>query len=204
MSDIEHHWQKIYQTKDPVEVSWFEEVPHTSLEVIERYAHRNSSIIDVGAGASSLVDHLIASGFIDVTVLDVSDAALANTRNRLESSVIQPTFVTADVTNWEPSRTYDLWHDRAVFHFMTDESMRHQYTVAMTAAVRPGGVAVVATFADDGPEQCSGLTVERHSEKTLAAEFEEGFSLIESWRSSHITPWGSEQRFVWVVFRRRN
>jgi len=203
MGDIESHWQKIYESKDPTEVSWFEAVPRTSLDVIERFVHPNDSIIDIGAGASQLADHLLADGFSDVTVLDVSDAALANTRRRLASATVQPTFVTADVTTWHPARTFELWHDRAVFHFMTTEHMRGGYKAAMADAVRPGGVAVVATFADDGPEQCSGLSIVRHTEATLAAQFSDDFEVVESWRSAHTTPWGAEQRFVWVVLRRR-
>lgn len=203
MTDLREHWQNIYGTKDAAEVSWYEEVPRTSLEAIERLLPRDGSLIDVGAGASNLVDHLIADGYADITVLDVSEAALATTRLRLAASLVQPTFLVADITTWQPSRHYDLWHDRAVFHFMTDVRMQSGYVKAMSSAVKPGGHAVVSTFADDGPEQCSGLSVVRYDEASLAAQFASDFTVVESWRSTHVTPWRSEQRFIWVVLKRQ-
>lgn len=203
MTDITGHWQAIYSTKNASEVSWFEDVPRTSLDVVERLTSSDSSVIDVGAGASHLVDHLIADGYADLTVLDVSEAALATTRLRLAASLVQPTFLVADITTWQPSRHYDLWHDRAVFHFMTDVRMQSGYVKAMSSAVKPGGHAVVSTFADDGPEQCSGLSVVRYDEASLAAQFASNFAAVESWRSTHVTPWRSEQRFIWVVLQRQ-
>ena len=203
-SDTRDHWQSIYVAKEPGDVSWYEPVPRTSLKVIEKHVGHDGSIIDVGAGASSLVDYLIADGYADVTVLDVSDAALENTRRRLETSSVGPAYVVADLTRWKPGRTFDLWHDRAVFHFMTDARMQAAYAGAMADAVNPGGHAMVATFSVDGPEQCSGLTVVRHDEASLAARFVADFTLVESWRSTHTTPWHAEQSFVWVVLQRRS
>ena len=203
MGSTTDHWENVYGTKDSADVSWFEPEPTMSLAMIDRVAGPGDSVIDIGAGASFLVDRLVARGHTDVTVLDVSSRALDAVRGRFAGAGVEPGFVVADVTMWRPARTWDLWHDRAVFHFMVTPEMRAGYARAMSAAVRPSGHAIVATFAPDGPEQCSGITVARYGADELAAEFSDAFDPVDSARDVHTTPWGAQQQFTWVVLRRR-
>ena len=205
MSDLsrQNHWEKVYTTKGESEVSWFQETPAPSLELIEFVgAIQNSAIIDIGGGASRLVDNLISRGYEDLTVLDLSDAALASARSRIGDKANRVTWITADVTAWEPSRTYDVWHDRAAFHFLTERNDQAAYVARLRRALRLGGHAIIATFALDGPERCSGLMVSRYDANALAATLGEGFDLIDTRRHDHTTPWGSLQKFQFSTFRR--
>jgi 2-polyprenyl-3-methyl-5-hydroxy-6-metoxy-1,4-benzoquinol methylase len=158
-------------------------------------------VIDVGGGASSLVDVLLQKGF-QVTVLDISEPALDVARLRLGSKADAARWIAADVTAWLPSKVYDVWHDRAVFHFLTDPTDRVKYLTALKAALRPGGFAVIATFAEDGPERCSGLPVQRYSAAGLARELGEDFKLMRVDREEHRTPGGASQIFTWALFER--
>jgi len=197
------HWEKVYATVPSTQVSWYEREPATSLRLIEEMSEGPSSaVIDVGGGASLLVDRLVASEFSDVTVLDVSDHALAQVRERFGDRASRVTFITRDVLAWTPDRQYDIWHDRAVFHFLTDPSDRDRYVDLAARAIRPGGVLVVATFADDGPAECSGLPVSGYSAHDLGAAFAEFFEVVRHEREVHITPGGVSQPFTWVVLRR--
>jgi hypothetical protein len=201
VTEREKHWQGIYGSKAPDAVSWYEREATTSLEMIAASGvDPSDAIIDVGAGASVLVDGLLAKGFEDVTLLDVSEAALAITKARVGDRV---KYVTCDVTAWKPARAYALWHDRAVFHFLADEQSRVEYKSTLAAALREGGHAIVATFADDGPEKCSGLPVQRYSPAALAAELSSVLEMVESRRVVHVTPWAAEQRFVFARFKAR-
>ncbi len=205
MSDLsrQHHWEKVYTTKGESEVSWFQETPAPSLELIELVgAMQNSAIIDIGGGASRLVDSLVSRGYQDLTVLDLSAAALASARSRIGDKANRVTWITADVTTWEPLRTYDVWHDRAAFHFLVEPNDQAAYVARLRRALRVGGHAVIATFAPDGPERCSGLMVSRYDAKTLAATLGEGFALIDTRRHDHTTPWGAVQKFQFSTFRR--
>ena len=205
MNDVsrQSHWEKVYATKGESEVSWFQETPVTSLELIRLAgAIRTSGIIDIGGGASRLADGLVSQGFGDVTVLDLSAAALAAARSRMGDNANRVTWIAADVTSWEPSRTYDVWHDRAAFHFLTDPKDQAAYVARLRRALRPGGHAIIGTFALDGPERCSGLAVSRHDAGSLAATLGGGFELIDTRRHEHITPWGTSQRFQFSTFRR--
>ena len=205
MNDVsrQRHWVNVYATKGESEVSWFEETPALSLELIRLVgAIRNSGIVDIGGGASRLADGLVSQGFEDVTVLDLSAAALASARARMGDKANRVTWIAADVTTWEPSRTYDVWHDRAAFHFLTDPKDQAAYMTRLRRALRPGGHAIIGTFALDGPERCSGLVVSRHDAGSLAATLGGGFELIDSRRHEHITPWGTPQRFQFSTFRR--
>jgi trans-aconitate methyltransferase len=198
------HWDKVYNTKRENELSWFQENPAPSLDLIAKAAATSaSSVIDVGGGASRLVDALVERGFRDVTVLDLSDAALMAAKARLLSRAEQVQWVVADVTEWEPQRfAYDIWHDRAAFHFLTEECDRMAYVARLIKAVKPGGCAIIATFAPDGPERCSGLPVARYDAESLRRVVGDAFELIETRRHEHRTPWGSEQRFQFSLFRR--
>lgn len=203
MEVVAGHWDRVYATKDSADVSCYQSVPTPSLDLIARNSPHGCSIIDVGAGASVLVDHLIKAGHTDVTVLDVSSEGLDETRARLGSSSRGVTFVVADLLSWAPERTFRVWHDRAVFHFLTNPTDRSTYVRAASLAVEAGGAIVLGVFAEDGPEQCSGLPTARYDPESLAALFTEDFVLAESLRDVHQTPWGSEQPFTWVVLRRR-
>jgi SAM-dependent methyltransferase len=197
------HWETVYTTKGENEVSWFQENPAPSLELIDLARPTSeSAIVDIGGGASRLVDSLLDRGFNRVTVLDISEAALAAARTRLGDRASQVQWIVADVTKWHPARTFDLWHDRAAFHFLTDTADRSAYVTCMQQAIKPGGHAIIGTFATDGPEKCSGLPVNRYDEASLARELGEGFELTESRRHDHSTPWNSSQRFLFCVFRR--
>lgn len=197
------HWNGIYESKTADQTSWYERVPSVSRDMIESHTSPTDSIIDVGAGSSFLADTLLSDGYSDLTVLDVSSAALQTVKDRFIAAPIAPEFIVTDITRWQPARSYHLWHDRAVFHFMVTDEMRSGYRAAMTAAVTPGGHAIIGTFALDGPEQCSGISVVRYSAAALAEQFADSFDLIDSATQMHSTPWGVDQRFVWVTMRRQ-
>lgn len=200
------HWDAVYGDRAADSLSWFEAGPGLSGELIAAHVSPCAAI-DVGAGASRLVDHLLARGFSPLTVLDLSEIALAATQVRLGARAEGVDWVVGDVTAWVPDRTYGLWHDRAVLHFLTDDAARAAYFAVLDAATGPGAVAIIATFAENGPEYCSGLPVRRMSPQALAAEvagYLPGvFEPVESRRHLHVTPAGREQRFQVSVFRKR-
>ena len=197
------HWETVYTTKGENEVSWFQENPAPSLELIDLARPTPASaIVDIGGGASRLVDSLVARGFNRVTVLDISEAALEAAKARLGERASQVQWIVADVTKWYATQTFDVWHDRAAFHFLADPADRSAYVTRMKQVIKPGGHAVIGTFAIDGPEKCSGLPVHRYDAASLANELGEGFELLESRRHEHSTPWNSVQRFQFCVFRR--
>ncbi|HEY5247050.1 MAG TPA: class I SAM-dependent methyltransferase [Dermatophilaceae bacterium] len=198
----EEHWEQVYRSRPSTEVSWFQAEPATSLRLIVSAAEGDSSVLDVGAGSSLLVDALVAGSFTDVTVLDVSEVALDRVRRRLGQSPAV-TLVHADLLEWVAERTYDVWHDRAVFHFLRHPYERARYVELVEEAISPGGAVVVATFALDAPTHCSGLEVCRYDVQGLAAEFGSGFDLLHTEREEHVTPGGAIQPFTWAVLRRR-
>jgi 2-polyprenyl-3-methyl-5-hydroxy-6-metoxy-1,4-benzoquinol methylase len=205
MNDVNRkaHWETVYTTKGENEVSWFQENPSPSLELIDLAGSTpDSAIVDIGGGASRLVDSLVASRFNHVTVLDISEAALEVAKTRLGARASQVQWIVADVTKWAPTQTFEIWHDRAAFHFLIDAADRSAYVICMKQAVKPGGHVVIGTFALDGPEKCSGLPVNRYDATSLAKEFGLGFELIDSRRHDHSTPWNSAQRFQFCTFRR--
>lgn len=202
MTDMQPHWENVYRVKDAASVSWFQSFPEPSLRMIEAAAVvPPAHVIDVGGGASSLVDVLLTKDF-QVTVLDISQAALDVSRQRLGSIAEAARWIAEDITAWRPSERYDVWHDRAVFHFLTDPEDRAKYLAALRGALRRGGFAILATFAEDGPERCSGLPVRRYSSDGLARELGTDFSLIRTEREEHQTPWESSQMFTWALFAR--
>jgi trans-aconitate methyltransferase len=197
------HWENVYTSKGENEVSWFQENPSPSLElIIQAGATPNTAVVDIGGGASRLVDALVEKGFRAVTVLDLSEAALNAARARLGRNADKVRWIVADVTTWAPPQLYDIWHDRAAFHFLTEEHDRAAYLTRLREAVRPRGHAIIATFAPDGPERCSGLPVTRYDAANLGRTLGAAFELVETRRDQHNTPWGSEQRFQFSVFRR--
>ena len=201
--DSKQHWDEVYAQKAEDAVSWFQPRPEASLALIAAAGLKpDDPIVDIGGGTSRLVDHLLAAGHKDVTVLDVAAAALEKSRARLGKQAERVHWIVADITRWRPERRYRLWHDRAVFHFLTEAADRAAYRRALEAGLAPGGHAVISSFALDGPERCSGLPVQRYSPETLAAELGAGFNLLEQHQEEHRTPAGKLQRFQYSVFAR--
>lgn len=201
--DRRAHWEQVYRTKGPDQVSWFQAEALLSRQLIERVApDRSAAIMDLGAGASTLVDGLLGAGYGDLTVVDLSPTALRVAQERIGSLANGVTWRPADVLTAEFAQgALDVWHDRAVFHFLTDPADRARYVTQVRHAVRPGGHVVVATFAEDGPARCSGLAVARYSPDALHAEFGAGFRLLEHHRELHMTPGGTAQAFTYCVWR---
>lgn len=197
------HWDTVYRTNAATKVSWYQEHAVRSLDLIRRTGVPvTGRIIDVGGGASTLVDDLLASGYTGVTVADISPAALDVAKMRLGELADRVTWLEADITRASlPRATYDIWHDRAVFHFLTDAADRARYVDQVRRSVKSGGHVIVATFATDGPDRCSGLPVTKYDPESLHAEFGNDFRLTESMRETHVTPAGGEQRFVYCYCR---
>lgn len=198
------HWEHVYTTKAAAEVSWFQEHAGLSQKLIREAAvPASASIIDVGGGASTLVDDLLVHGYEHVTVLDLSATALAKAATRLGERGAHVQWLEANILEAElPAYTYDVWHDRAVFHFLVTEKERHVYVQQVLRAVKPGGIVIIATFAEDGPTQCSGLPVMRYSASELHAEFGKPFQLLGHESECHHTPGGNEQKFVYCLCRK--
>lgn len=197
------HWQGVFRTRADDEVSWYQPTPTPSLELIARCnLPADAGIIDVGGGSSRLVDALLDQGFSNLTVLDISSQALDRARQRLGARGNRVRWIEADVTQWQPDRTYDLWHDRAAFHFLTDPADRAAYRQALLSATAPGAHVVIATFALDGPEKCSGLPVQRYDPAGLARELTDGFTALDSIVHAHTTPSGSQQQFQFSLLQR--
>jgi hypothetical protein len=198
------HWDEVHSRRPADQVSWFEPVPRQSLDwITDAGVTTDAPIIDVGGGASTLVDELMARGFTDVTVLDVSGEALAKVESRLGERMRLVELIESDVTRFKPCRTYDLWHDRAVFHFLTDESGRRQYREALLGATHAGSHVIISTFGPEGPTRCSGLETARYDAIRLAAELGSSFELQRSSVDLHTTPAGVQQQFLHVHFSRR-
>lgn len=202
--DTQRHWERVYATKAPAEVSWFRPHLETSLALIERVAgDRSASIIDVGGGESTLVDDLIGKGYLNLTVLDISRTAIEHSKQRLGSASSQVVWLVADVTKAElPMHAYDVWHDRAVFHFLTEPEQRLAYVRRAAIAVKPGGHVIIGVFGPEGPVKCSGLDTVRYDADSLQAEFNPRFRLIESVTELHRTPSGTAQQFLYCCFCR--
>lgn len=200
------HWEQVYMSKAVSDVSWFQEHAQQSMHLIEQTGvAKGAGIIDVGGGASTLVDDLLGAGYSNVTVLDLSEAALQASKARLGEHAREVTWLTGDITRVELSpHAYDIWHDRAVFHFLTGREEREAYVRAVLRAVKPGGHVIVATFAEDGPAQCSGLPVMRYSADGLHAEFGAPFTLLQQEREEHHTPFGTIQKFIYCLCRKES
>jgi hypothetical protein len=197
-------WDETYDARDDARLSWYQTRPERSLELIRSVAPiRPVSIIDVGGGVSRLVDNLLADGYSDLTVLDVSEVALGRSKSRLGALADKVAWLVADITEWTPQRTWNVWHDRAVFHFLTEAGAQDAYLAALKQGTAPGSAVIMATFALTGPERCSGLPVQRYSPTTLASRLGSDFVPCAEAAESHLTPFGTTQEFMYAAFKRQ-
>ncbi|MBI5072221.1 class I SAM-dependent methyltransferase [Candidatus Woesearchaeota archaeon] len=201
--DAKEHWENIYKTKKSNEVSWYQENPKISLTLIsETNLGKDAKIIDVGAGDSNLVDNLLAIGFKRITVLDVSSTALHQAKKRLGDRANDVTWVVSDVRKFETRDTYDLWHDRAVLHFLTEKKDIRTYVEKIQQLLKPNGYFIVSAFSENGPKKCSGLDIKQYSKDSMIKLFS-GFTHIKSFEVEHATPWGARQIFIYSMFKKR-
>lgn len=197
------HWEKVYTTKEPSEVSWTQEVPKTSLDFIHSYhLPKTASIIDIGGGDSKLVDYLLQEGYKDVTVLDISEKALSKAKARLGKDSVKVKWIVSDITEFEPLQNYDVWHDRAAFHFLTSTKQISEYLSRARKAVK--GYLTIGTFSYAGPDTCSGLPIKKYNESKLQAALTDGFKKIKCITEDHITPFNTKQNFLFCSFKKTN
>jgi SAM-dependent methyltransferase len=197
-----NHWETVYETKNPNEVSWTQEIPKTSLDFIKSFdLTKKSKIIDIGGGDSKLVDFLIEEGFENITVLDISAKAIEKAKARLGVNSKKVNWVVSDITEFEPNETFEVWHDRATFHFLTSEEQIQKYMETARKSVT--GYLTVGTFSVDGPKKCSGLDIKQYSEETLTAEMENGFKKLKCINEDHTTPFETKQNFIFCSFKRK-
>lgn len=200
--DSKEHWETIYKTKQPNEVSWTQEVPVVSLAFIHQFnIPKTAKIIDIGGGDSNLVDFLLAAGYTNISVLDISEAAILRAKERLGANASEVNWIVCDILDFRPKEKYDVWHDRAAFHFQTDTSKIDTYLNIVKNAV--DGMVIIGTFSTDGPTKCSGLEIQQYDEDGMKAKFEKSdFKNLECKREDHITPSGAVQNFVFCSFMR--
>jgi 2-polyprenyl-3-methyl-5-hydroxy-6-metoxy-1,4-benzoquinol methylase len=199
------HWDKIYSTKQPEEVSWFQVYPKTSMEFITLFnLSKSAKIIDIGGGDSLFVDALLEQGFSDVTVLDISANAIERAKQRLGTKASQVKWIVSDVTEFDPSEKYDFWHDRAAFHFLTTEELADKYVQIAQRGIAPGGHLILGTFSEAGPKKCSGLDIKQYSEESMSSKFEDGFKRIKCIKEDHRTPFNTIQNFLFCSFSRKS
>lgn len=201
--DRKQHWEHIYQTKKLSDVSWFQPTPETSLDFFHQCnVPTTAKIIDIGGGDSFLVDHLLALDYKDISVLDISEAALVRAQQRLGDNAALVKWIVADVVNFQPTETYDVWHDRAAFHFLTEELDIVTYIHIAQTHIRPNGVLILGTFSEEGPKKCSGIEIRQYSETTMTERLEQFFEKIRCITVNHTTPFSTTQRFVFCSFRK--
>ncbi len=197
-TDRKQHWEQVYETRSPQEVSWFQSYPKLSLDfILKSNIDKNQRLIDIGGGASILVDHLIEKGFNEVSVLDISEKALQHSKERLKEKAKQITWYVEDILNFTAPHKFDLWHDRAVFHFLTDEQDRKQYIKILKENLNYQGYIIIATFGRHGLKQCSNLPVQQHDEQSILNEFGQEFTLLETVDEIHFTPKNIQQQFTY-------
>lgn len=203
-SDKKEHWENIYGTKKKDEVSWYEPSPRISMEFIHKFnVPKNAKIIDVGGGNSAFVDHLLEEGYENITVLDISSTALAQARIRLGKKANIVTWIVSDITEFKPGEQYDFWHDRAVFHFLTDEKEIQKYIDIAGNSISKEGILVLGTFSENGPLKCSGIEIKQYSSSSLAQRFQANFATTDCFTDDHITPSEKVQNFVFCSFRKK-
>jgi SAM-dependent methyltransferase len=199
---IQNHWDTVYETKAPNQVSWTQGIPKTSLDFIHSFGlTRTAEIIDIGGGDSKLVDHLLDEGFENITVLDISSKALEKAKRRLGNRADKINWIVGDVTEFQPDKTFDVWHDRATFHFLTTSEQIAKYMATARSSV--SGFLTIGTFSDNGPNKCSGLKVKQYSEEKLTKELQNGFGKIRCITEDHTTPFATTQNFLFCSFKRQ-
>lgn len=200
----QNFWDKVYTEKSEKEVSWFQENPVDSMKLIrELNLSKEDSIIDIGAGDSRLIDYLLEDGFERLTALDISEVSLKKLKERLAEKSAKVEFIVSDVTKFQSKQEYDLWHDRATFHFLTRVDLVEQYLEVASRSLKSNGNLIVSTFSKNGPEKCSGLAVHQYSETELKTVFSKYFKNIKCFETTHTTPWGSSQSFVYCGFKKK-
>jgi ubiquinone/menaquinone biosynthesis C-methylase UbiE len=203
MRSQKEHWEKVYRSKDPNEVSWTQEIPKTSLAFIHSFdLPKTAKIIDVGSGDSKLVDHLLEEGFTDITILDISANAIERAKKRLGNKSQKVKWLVGDIIEFEPATGFDLWHDRATFHFLTASEQVLKYIDIVRRSVK--GYLVISTFSQSGPKKCSGLDIKQYSEENLTDEFKNEFEKIRCVTEDHVTPFNTTQNFLFCGFKRRS
>lgn len=201
--DRKKHWENIYQTKELSEVSWFQPTPETSLEFFKQFKVRKSAkVIDIGGGDSFLVDHLLDQGYEDISVLDISASAIDRAKQRLGERAEHVTWIVADAASFQPTEKYDFWHDRAAFHFLTDEKEISNYLETAQKSIKADGVLVIGTFSEQGPKKCSGIEIKQYSETTMTERLKKFFDKIKCITVDHQTPFNTIQNFVFCSFRK--
>ncbi|AVR46064.1 SAM-dependent methyltransferase [Christiangramia fulva] len=204
MEDLKTHWEKIYSSKNFEETSWYQEKPETSLNLIETLnLSHDAPVIDIGGGDSHLCDHLLKLGYSDLSVLDISKKAIERAKKRLGKKADEVSWIVSDVTDFKQEDKFELWHDRAAFHFLNEPEKINKYFENLKASLKSGGFVILGTFSDEGPEKCSGINVHRYSEAEMSALFEKDFDKISFQKLNHTTPWGAEQNFSFGVFRKK-
>lgn len=197
------HWENVYQTKDTTKVNWYQPVPETSLRLIEKLnLTATAKIIEVGSGNSNLPEYLMENGYSEITLVDISEESLKTAKKRLGDKSKQVKFLAADVANFAPPEKYDLWHDRAVFHFLTNEKDVLNYVKTASENILQGGFLIISSFSNNGPDECSGLQVQQYSEKELIETFSKNFKKMECFTENHKTPSGGNQNFLFCIFQR--
>ena len=197
------HWENIYQTKELKDVSWYQPTPETSLDFFRQFnVPTTAKVIDVGGGDSFLVDHLLDLGYQDISVLDISAAAIDRAKQRLGDKAKKVNWIVADVATYKPTQQYDVWHDRAAFHFLTEENEISDYLEAACESIKAAGILVIGTFSDQGPKKCSGIEIKQYSEATMSDRFQDFFEKIKCVRVDHKTPFDTIQNFVFCSFRK--
>ncbi|WP_100615736.1 class I SAM-dependent methyltransferase [Confluentibacter citreus] len=201
--DRKKHWETIYQTKALNEVSWYEPTPETSLDFIKQFElPKTAKIIDIGGGDSFLVDHLLDKGYKDISVLDISEAAIERAKKRLGTRAKNVTWIVADAAKFQPTKQYDFWHDRAAFHFLTDEQDISNYIKTAQQHIEPRGVLVIGTFSEQGPTKCSGIEIKQYSENSMTERLKSVFEKIKCITLDHKTPFDTIQNFIFCSFKK--
>jgi ubiquinone/menaquinone biosynthesis C-methylase UbiE len=203
LTETKEHWEKIYDTKKPNEVSWFQKYPKTSIEFIKLFnLPKNAAIIDIGGGDSNFVDVLIDQGYTDITVLDISSNAIERAKKRLGVKSARVKWVVSDITQFNPERKYDFWHDRAAFHFLVSNELADKYVQISKRGVKENGYLILGTFSEKGPDKCSGLEVKKYSQESMSNKFVDGFKRVKCIEEEHNTPFHTTQSFLFCSFQR--
>lgn len=204
MIEKKEHWENVYETKADQEVSWYQETPATSLDlIVSLNLNKDASIIDIGGGNSNLAGELLKKGYVNLSVLDISAKSLERTKSKLAQEANKIHWVVSDVLDFQPKQQYDLWHDRATFHFLTEKEDVENYVTMVGRAIKNKGHLIIATFSTSGPKKCSGLDITQYSEEKLKALFKGGFTLIKSFEEIHRTPFDTEQNFIYALFKKQ-